>query len=125
MHTVVETPTYLRQAVGLTEGQRIEIISFLSNNPRAGELIPGTGGLRKVRFGKPGKGKRGGYRTIHYYAADDVPIFLMAIVDKGHRADISQAERNELKKVVKGIADDYRESVRKRLEAIRKRLRKA
>ena len=114
MHTVIETPTYLKQAAGLSEAEKDEIVSFLSNNPTAGTLMPGTGGLRKVRFRGRGKGKSGGYRTLHYYAADDVPLFLMALVDKGQRADISKAERNELKKVVAGIADDYREGMRKK-----------
>ena len=119
MHTVIETPTYLKQAARLTEAERAEIVSFLSNNPTAGTLIPGTGGLRKVRFRGRGKGKSGGYRTLHYYAARDVPLFLMALVDKGERADISKAESNELKKVVAGIADDYREGIRKRLRKAR------
>jgi hypothetical protein len=44
MHTVVETPTYLKQAAGLSKAEREEIVSFLSNNPTAGTLIPGTGG---------------------------------------------------------------------------------
>jgi hypothetical protein len=125
MHAVIETPTYLKQAAGLNESERDQIVSFLSNNPTAGELIPGTGGLRKVRFRKPGKGKSGGYRTIHYYAADDIPLFLMALVDKGKRADISKAERNELRKVVAGIADDYRAGLRRKREAMKKSLRQA
>jgi hypothetical protein len=119
MHTVIETPTYLKQAARLTEAERAEIVSFLSNNPTAGTLIPGTGGLRKVRFRGRGKGKSGGYRTLHYYAARDVPLFLMALVDKGQRANISKAECNEFKKVVAGIADDYREGIRKRLRKVR------
>jgi hypothetical protein len=119
MHTVIETPTYLKQAAGLSEAEKSEIVSFLSNNPTAGTLIPGTGGLRKVRFRGRGKGKSGGYRTIHYFAGNDIPLFLMALVDKGERADISKAESNELKKVVAGIADDYREGIRKRLRKAR------
>ncbi len=84
----------MRLARALGEEERDAIISFLANNPKAGDF-PGSGGLRKVRFAKPGKGKRGGYRTIHYYAADDVPVFLMALVAKGERADISAAEQNQ------------------------------
>ena len=109
----------MRLARALGEEERDAIISFLANNPKAGDIIPGSGGLRKVRFAKPGKGKRGGYRTIHYYAADDVPVFLMALVAKGERADISAAERNQLKKEVAAIADDYREGVRKKLRKVR------
>ena len=117
MQAVIETSVYLSSAkgVGLSEEKRQEIIWFLANSPTAGEIIPATGGVRKVRFSGRGKGKSGGYRTIHYYAADDVPIFLMDVLDKGERADIGRAERNTLKKVVAGIADDYRKGLKERL----------
>ena len=65
--------------------------------PLAGDLISGTGGARKRRIEGKGKGKRGAYRVITYYAAQDVPVFLLALVSKGQRADISQADRNALR----------------------------
>lgn len=54
------------------------------------------------------KGKRGGYRTVHYFAAHDVPVLLLALINKGERSDLSQEEKNELKREVAGYADDYR-----------------
>nr|WP_306025520.1 type II toxin-antitoxin system RelE/ParE family toxin [Oceaniradius stylonematis] len=86
-------------------------------------IIPGTGGARKVRFVGSGKGKSGGYRTIHYFAADDIPIFLLALVKKGDRADTSQAERNQLARTLPAIADAYRASVRARTSADKRRNR--
>ena len=117
MHTVIETRSIcgLRARWVRRKGTQSSP-SWRTIRRRA--LIPGSGGLRKVRFAKPGKGKRGGYRTIHYYAADDVPVFLMALVAKGE-TDISAAERNQLKKEVAAIADDYREGVRKKLRKVR------
>lgn len=121
MRTVIETPTYLRQAkgAGATDAEMADIVEALAEDPTAGEIIPGTGGARKVRFAKTGQGKRGGYRVIHYYAADDVPVFLLAFVSKGQRADISQAERGELRKVLAGIADAYRAGVKTRVKALK------
>jgi hypothetical protein len=55
--------------------------------------------------------------VVTYYAAEDVPILMLAMVDKGERADLSKAEQNELKKELAGVADDYRASV-KRMIAI-------
>ncbi|WP_306119014.1 MULTISPECIES: type II toxin-antitoxin system RelE/ParE family toxin [unclassified Roseitalea] len=110
MHTVVTTSVFERQAkaAGLSEEELSGIIAYLADNPKAGSVIPGTGGARKVRFAGGGKGKRGGYRTIHYFAADDVPIFLLALVKKGDRADISQAERDALAATLPRIAEAYR-----------------
>lgn len=61
-----------------------------------------------MRFARPGKGKSGGYRTIHYYGGDDVPVFLLGLIDKGQRSNLSQAERNELAKLLPQVAATYR-----------------
>ena len=58
-----------------------------------GELIPGTGGASKFRFPKAGMGKRSGYRVISYFAAEDVPVFLLDVLDKGERLNLSEAEK--------------------------------
>jgi hypothetical protein len=87
----------------------------------AGDLIPGTGGARKRRFVGRGKGKSGGYRTVSYFAGADVPVLLLALIDKGERADLSEGERRELRKELAGYASDYRAGVRNRIAALRKR----
>ncbi|MBO6640132.1 MAG: type II toxin-antitoxin system RelE/ParE family toxin [Roseitalea sp.] len=123
MHTVITTSVFERQAkeAGLSEDEVSEMIVFLADNPDAGVIIPGTGGARKVRFAGSRRGKSGGYRTIHYFAADDVPIFLLALVKKGDRADISQAERSQLARTLPKIADAYRASVRATASARKRR----
>ena len=83
-------------------------------------MIPGTGGARKIRFGGKGKGKSGGYRVITYYAAEDVPVFLLALVSKGQRADISQADRNALRQILGTLADEYRAGVRARVRRVKR-----
>jgi hypothetical protein len=106
MHGVLFTPTFERHArdAGLDEDEIIAIASWLAENPLAGDLMQGAGGARKVRFAREGKGKSGGYRTIHYYGGDDVPLFLLALIDK----------RNELAKLLPRIGKAYRESVKER-----------
>jgi hypothetical protein len=111
MQSVVFTAVFERHAkdAGLSDDELMAIATRLSENPLVGVLIPGTGGARKTRFAREGKGKSGGYRTIHYFGGDDIPIFLLALIDKGKRADLSQAERNTLSELLAGIGAAYRE----------------
>lgn len=120
MHGVLETPTFDKaaKAAGLTEDELHRMVMQIADNPEIGVLIPGTGGARKVRFSGRGKGKSGGYRVVTYYAAEDVPVFLLDLYAKGDRIDLSQAERNELKKVLAGIAEAYRQSMKKKISRI-------
>nr|WP_029924379.1 type II toxin-antitoxin system RelE/ParE family toxin [Ochrobactrum sp. UNC390CL2Tsu3S39] len=121
MHTVIETHSYRRAAdeAGMTEDERLRLNNLLSENPTAGDLIQGTGGARKLRFAKPGKGKSGGYRVITYYAADDVPVFIMDVYSKGEKINLSAAEKAELKKILSSVADDWRASVREKVKEMR------
>ena len=70
--------------------------------------MQGTGGARKLRWGAKGKGKRGGARVITYYGGPDLPVFLMAVFAKGERANLTKAERNELRQVLTSLAEEYR-----------------
>jgi hypothetical protein len=115
VHTVVETPAYLAdvKAARLTEAERYAVVEKLAANPRAGDEIAGTGGARKVRFAGRGKGKSGGYRVITFYSGDDVPVFLLALYSKGEKANLSKAERNELKTILSEIGKAYRRGPRR------------
>jgi hypothetical protein len=123
MHAVIETPSFLADCrnAGLSDDEMSAIVATISTDPFAGDSIPGTGGARKLRFAGRGKGKSGGYRTVSYFAGEDVPVLLLALISKGERADLSQAERNELRKELAGYARDYRAYARKRGFALRKR----
>lgn len=123
MHTVIETPAYLASAKdeNVTEEERDEIIAFLSSNPDAGDIMAGTGGARKVRFGGRGKGKSGGYRIITFYADDDIPLFLLDIYSKDTQANISKADRNELRKMLTALPQIWRESVSEQVKKLRSR----
>src|SRR5260370_33959504 len=101
MHTVVETSFYLEdaKAAGLTEAERDAVVEMIANAPEAGDEISGTGGARKVRIAGRGKGKSGGYRVITFFSGKDLPVFLLAVYCKGEKANLSKAERNELKRI--------------------------
>lgn len=118
MHSVVETPDYLRdaRAAGVDEQGRKTIVDTLAANPQAGELIVGSGGARKIRFAAPGRGKSGGYRVITYYGGDDLPVFLLNVFKKGDRVNLSKAEVNELREELSGLAREYREGVRRHVK---------
>ncbi len=92
MQTVLLTPTFESEArrAGLTDDEVLHIASVIAADPLAGELIPGTGGARKLRFARRGAGKSGGYRTVHYFAGLDVPIFLLAVYGKGEKANLTR-----------------------------------
>src|SRR5579884_1057791 len=110
LQTVVETPEFVAAARRvLTETEHRELIDFVASNPSAGELMPGTGGARKLRWGAKGKGKRGGARAITYYAGPSVPVFLLTVFAKGERVNLTKAERNELRQVLARLAAEYRE----------------
>ena len=94
MQTVAETPTFSRQADKLfDEDERRELIDFLAANPTAGDEIPGTGGVRKLRFGALGRGKRGGARVIYYFGGTEMPIYALLAYAKSARTDLTPTER--------------------------------
>jgi hypothetical protein len=77
MKTVAETAVFQRYAAGLwTDGERAEFVNWIAGNPLAGDVIPGSGGCRKVRWSRPGMGKRGGARVI-YFNGDDGRVWLL------------------------------------------------
>ena len=80
LHTVVETPEFLSRAKRLlTDAERLALVDHLAANPTAGDLMEGTGGARKVRWGARGKGKRGGARVISFYGGPGLPVFLLTL----------------------------------------------
>jgi len=105
MQTVVETPAYLRSAkdAKMSDEERETIVTLIAENPEAGEIMPGCGGARKLRFAKAGKGKSGGYRVVTYYAGADSPAFLLTVFSKGEKANLTKAERNALAEFTKSL----------------------
>lgn len=99
--TVAELPEYIRCAERLlSDVERKDVIDYLSAQPKAGDLMQGTGGVRKLRWARGGKGKSGGVRVIYYFHSDRIPLYLLTMFGKGEMDNLSKAERNELAELV-------------------------
>ena len=109
MHTVIETPAFLRRVreCGVPDREREAMVDFFAAHPNAGDEMPGTGGARKVRFARPGEGKRGGYRVITFFSGADIPVFLLSVFAKNEKSDLSKDEKNELKKMLQVLPATY------------------
>jgi hypothetical protein len=113
MKTVIQTQSFLADVrnAGISEEYQSEIVAAISVDPDMGDLMTGTGGCRKRRWAGRGKGKSGGYRTIHYNGPEDVPVLLLLLINKGERDNLDQGERNLLKKAMESYEAEYRASV--------------
>jgi hypothetical protein len=105
---------YAPELLGL-EGTE-EFVDFIAANPLAGDVVAGTGGVRKVRWGRSGKGKRGGVRILYYYHDDDDPIGLLTIYAKGDKDSLTKEEKAEFRKLTATIKQQIRDKHHHRTE---------
>lgn len=111
--TVVELPEFIRKSEKfLSENERDQLIFYLSTHPEAGDLIQGTGGIRKIRWARKGSGKSGGFRVIYFYYDENIPLFLLTLFGKNNKVNLSKAERNELAKLVKQLFNNYKREIK-------------
>lgn len=107
--TVVETPEFLSAASKLmSEEERALLVDYLAYNPAAGDLIPGTGGVRKLRSGLKGRGKRGGARVVYFHHNAGMPLFALTAYAKNERADLSQQDRNDFRQLTALLVEAFR-----------------
>jgi hypothetical protein len=100
-NVVVELETFLRGAAVLWDDREREgFIDFIALHSDAGEIIPGTGGLRKIRWSRQGMGKRGGARVIYYYENPSCPVFLLAVYAKAAQENLSAEQKLAYRKLV-------------------------
>lgn len=107
----VELPAFERHRAEYFDDESfLELQSLLMLQPEAGDLIPGTGGLRKVRFAdkRRGKGKRGGLRVIYYWWDTGSQFWLFTVYDKDEMSDLTAAQRKALKESIKKELDARR-----------------
>ena len=101
MLTVAELSEFIRTADKLlTETERQDVIDYLAVHPKTGDLLEGTGGVRKLRWGRGGQGKSGGVRIIYYFYDELMPLYLLTLFAKGDKDNLTKAERNELQGLV-------------------------
>lgn len=106
--SVIETPAFLAATRRLMdEADRTLLVDYLAHHPMAGDVMPGTGGVRKVRWGLEGRGKRGGARVIHFYHDAGMPLFLLTAFAKNERADLTQQDRNDFRRLTALLVESF------------------
>jgi hypothetical protein len=106
--TVVETPEFLAATRKLMDAaERGLLVDHLAHNPMAGDLISGTGGVRKLRWGLQGRGKRGGARVIYFYHSPGIPLFALTAYAKNVQADLTAADRNDFRRLTKLLVESH------------------
>ena len=118
LHTIIETPEYISRADKiLGRDGRDQLVSFLAANPKVGDAIRGTGGARKFRWAATkGKGKSGGARVVSIFSGANVPIFLLDIYGKDEKDNLTMAERNTLKVILRDLVKAYQTRKRRSLK---------
>ncbi len=105
--TVVELSAFLRNAAKVwDDDERAEFIDYIAQNPEAGAIIQGTGGIRKVRWSRQGSGKRGGVRVIYFYYNMETPLFLLTLYAKAERGDLLPDEKEIFTKFVSELKNN-------------------
>jgi hypothetical protein len=104
LHSVAETAAFIRdaEAAGMSEEEREALVASIAANPLQGVEIRGSG-IRKVRVAGRSQGKRGGFRVIVSYLGEDVPVYLIALLSKGERANFTSTEIARMKTAVEYI----------------------
>lgn len=93
MRTVIETPTFQKQAEKIwSDEERFEFITWIAAHPDVGDVIPGADGARKVRWSRTGHGKRGGVRVIYFNFAEDGTLVLVLLYAKSDRSNVRPSD---------------------------------
>ena len=107
--TIVELPEFQKRSGKIfTKNERDELLYFLSANPKAGDLIQGSSGIRKLRWKAKGKGKSGGSRIIYFHYNEEIPLFLLTLFTKNEQVNLSNSEKKELAKMTKILIENYK-----------------
>ena len=100
----IETPTFTRMLTELLDDDEYRLLQAeLAEDPERGDLIKGGGGIRKLRFALPGRGKSGGVRAIYYWLKDHHQIYMLVIYPKSKKDDLTDKETAMLREFVKEL----------------------
>ncbi len=106
---IAETKPFQNEAKKLLpEDELSQIIGHVAFHPEGGELIPGTGGIRKLRWDRPGMGKSGGLRIIYFFHDLNMPLYLLSVYPKNKKGTITDAEKNAMQTATKAIVRTWR-----------------
>ncbi len=97
----VETPVFTADVEAFLPDDDYRLLQLaLMIRPTAGAVIPGGGGLRKLRWGRPGRGKRGGLRVVYHWRSVEDTIYLLVIYSKTRKKDLTQKQLSILRALV-------------------------
>ncbi len=100
----IETPTFTRQIVELLQDDSYAgLQNSLADNPASGDLVRGGGGIRKLRYALPGRGKSGGIRVIYYWLTDKGQIYMLLVYPKSKKDTLTDKETAILAQLVKAL----------------------
>lgn len=100
MHTVIETPLFESSwPLYWFPEEYAAFIAFIASNPDAGDVVPGSGGVRKVRWKRQGSGKSGGVRVIYFTRNKAAEVVLLTLYAKANLANLSPAILKEMRRV--------------------------
>lgn len=109
MITIVETAPFLKEAEKLMKtDERKDLVDYIAVNPKVGDVIAKTGGVRKVRYAREGQGKSGSFRVIYYYYSENNPVYLFTVFGKNEKSNLSDAEKNVLYKIVQDLKKEFK-----------------
>jgi mRNA-degrading endonuclease RelE of RelBE toxin-antitoxin system len=98
----LETPVFTSRLRGLVDEDQYRAVQLaLLLRPEQGPLIPGSGGLRKLRWGAGGRGKRGGVRLIYYWAPQEQAFYMLTVYAKNEQSDLTAAQVKILRRIVR------------------------
>ncbi|MGA2623819.1 MAG: type II toxin-antitoxin system RelE/ParE family toxin [Bacteroidota bacterium] len=98
---IIETPVFTRRVLDiLSDDEYKDLQSFIAANPTAGDIIPGSNGLRKLRWSIQGKGKRGGSRIIYYWVKPKDTVLMLFLFKKNEQSDLSVDQLKRLKSII-------------------------
>lgn len=110
---IVTTSSFDKKADKLLSKDALEeLFDYLEECPDSGQIIQGTGGIRKLRWasGKNNKGKSGGVRVLYHYSKE-VVILLITLYSKSEQENITQAEKTTLKSMVERLLKEFKEEI--------------
>ena len=100
---IIETPIFTRRIQAVLTGEEYRLLQAqLVQKPDAGKIIPGSGGLRKLRWSAGGHGKRGGIRVIYYWFVTPEVILMLFAYPKNEQDNLTPDQLKQLKKIVEG-----------------------
>lgn len=106
--SIAELPSFSVDASRIfSESEKDELFQSIAGSPAEGLIIPGTGGVRKIRWSCRGHGKQTGARVIYYFRDLNMPVFLLAVYAKGEKLNLSQKEKAQMNSLVDTLVSEW------------------